>query len=140
MLLSPVEMKEAVLMAMSSVMTNKFRSFLTILGVLVGVGSVILMASLVDGLNRAVDEEIDTFGSNIIMVNKFSPGQDFDALTEDERNRSGITVGEAKTILANCPTVSGVAPHNYYFAPGGNVAKYKNRKFNGPQFNGTWPD
>ncbi len=140
MLLSPSEIRDAVAMALSSVRTNKFRSFLTILGVMVGVGSVISMASVIDGLNLAADEEIDSMGSNIIMVSKFEPGTDFDDLSEDERNRPPITVGEAEAILANCPGVDGVAPHNYYWRPGGNEAKYKNRKFNNPNFNGTWPD
>jgi putative ABC transport system permease protein len=140
MLLSTTEITNAVAMAMSSVRANKFRSFLTILGVLVGVGSVIAMASVIDGLEKAAVEEINSFGSNVIMVNKFGPNTDFDNMSDDERNRPGITVGEALAIRDNCPSVTGVAPHNYYFAPGGNVAKYKNRKFSRPSFNGTWPD
>lgn len=140
MLLTPVEVKDAVRMAFSSVRTNKFRSFLTILGVLVGVAAVISMASVIDGLNLAADREIDSMGSNIIMVSKFQPGVDHDELTEVERNRPSITIGEAEAIAANCPSVDGVAPHNYYRRPGGNDAKYKNRKFDNPNFNGTWPD
>jgi putative ABC transport system permease protein len=139
-LLSPVEIRDAVLMALSSVKGNKFRSILTIMGVLVGVAAVISMASVIDGLNGAAEAEIDRMGSNVIMVNKFPQGMDHDELTEDERNRPPITIGEAQAILANCPSVDGVAPHNYYFAPGGNEAKYTNRKFNNPNFNGTWPD
>ncbi len=140
MLLSPVEMRDAVIMAMSSVRGNKFRSILTIMGVLVGVAAVISMASVIDGLNGAAQSEIDRMGSNVIMVNKFPQGVNHEDLTEDERNRPPITIGEAQTILANCPSVDGVAPHNYYFRPGGNEAKYNNRKFNNPNFNGTWPD
>jgi putative ABC transport system permease protein len=139
-LLSPVEIRDAMLMALSSVKGNKFRSVLTIMGVLVGVASVISMASVIDGLNLAAEKEIDRMGSNIIMVNKFQQGVDHDDLTDDERNRPPITIGEAETILANCPSVDGVAPHNYYFRSGGNEAKYENRKFNNPNFNGTWPD
>ena len=140
MLLTPAEVRDAVQMAFSSVRANKFRSFLTILGVLVGVAAVISMASVIDGLNLAVNEEIDSMGSNIIMVTKLQPGVDRDELTEDERNRPPITVEEAKAILANCPSVDGVAPHNYYRRPDGNDAKYRNRKFDDPRFNGTWPD
>lgn len=140
MLLTPVELKDAVLMAMGSVRTNKFRSFLTILGVLVGVGAVVAMASVIDGLNRAADEEIDRMGSNIIQVYKFEPGVDTDDLADSLRNRPSITVGEAEAIAANCPSVDAVAPHNYYRRPGGNDAKYLNRKFDNPNFNGTWPD
>jgi len=140
MILSPVELKNSVLMALDSLRANKFRSFLTILGVMVGVGSVIGMAAVIDGLNDAAESEVDKMGSNIISVSKFKPGTDWDNLTDEERKRKPITVGEAQAILDNCPSVQGVSPRNYYFKPGGNEAKYLNRKFNNPYFLGTWPD
>jgi len=140
MLLSPTEIRDAILMALSSVMANKFRSFLTILGVMVGVGSVISMASVIDGLSLAADAEIDMMGNNVIIVDRFGPNVDYDKLSEDERNRPWPTEEEAKVILEKCPTVANVAPQNHWRFPGGNVLKYKNRKFSNPTFNGTWPD
>lgn len=140
MLLSPVEIKNAVMMALGSLMSNKFRSFLTILGVMVGVGSVISMASVIDGLDGAAKDEVDKMGTNVITVRKFAPGTDWDKLTDEERKRPEMSVGEAEAILANCPTVDGVAPRNHYYALGGNEAKYKNRTFNNPLVMGTWPD
>lgn len=140
MLLSPTEIKNAIMMALGSLKGNKFRSFLTILGVTVGVGSVIGMASVVKGLEFAAEDEIDSMGSNIITVRKFPDNTDWDNLTDEERNRAPITVYEAEAIMANCPTVDGIAPRNYYFQPGGNEAKYLNRKFSNPYFLGTWPD
>lgn len=140
MLLSPVEIKNAVLMALGSLTANKFRAFLTILGVTVGVASVIGMASVVNGLQESAEQEVDRMGSNIITVNKFPDNTDWDNLTDEERNRAAITSGEADAIMANCPSVDGVAPRNYYFRPEGNEVKYLNRKFNNPYFLGTWPD
>jgi len=61
-------------------------------------------------------------------------------MTDEERNRPPITVGEAQAILANCPTVDGVSPEDFYFKPGGNEVKYKNKKYNRPSIMGTWPD
>ncbi len=139
MLLTAVEIKDAIVMALSSVKTNKFRSALTILGVMVGVGSVIAMAAVIDGLNMAAEKEIDAMGSNIIMVTKFETGIDWDDITDEMRNRPPITVGEAETIRDNCPSIDGVAPHNYYWRNGGNEAKFMNRKFSNPSFMGTWP-
>jgi putative ABC transport system permease protein len=140
MLLTPGEIRDAILMALSALNANKLRSALTILGVMVGVGSVIGMAAVIDGLDGAAENEIDRMGSNIIQVTKWEPNTDFDDLSEAERNRPWITEGEAWAILDNCPSVDGVSPQDYYFAPGGNEAKYKNRKFNRPMFFGTWPD
>ena len=127
-------------MALGSLTANKFRAFLTILGVMVGVASVIGMASVVNGLQVAAEQEVDRMGSNIITVNKFPDNTDWDNLTDEERNRPPITSGEAEAIMANCPSVAGVAPRNYYFQPGGNEARYMNRKINNPYFLGTWPD
>ncbi len=127
-------------MALGSLVANKFRAFLTILGVMVGVASVIGMASVVNGLQVAAEQEVDRMGSNIITVNKFADNTDWDNLTDEERNRPPITSGEADAIMANCPSVAGVAPRNYYFQPSGNEARYMNRKMNNPYFLGTWPD
>lgn len=127
-------------MALSAIKANKLRAGLTILGVMVGVSSVIGMASIVDGLDGAMNQEIDNLGSNIITVTKFHPNVDYDNLTDEERNRPSITEGEAQAIIDNCTYVQGVSPQNYYFQPGGNVAKYKNRKFSRPSLMGTWPD
>jgi len=127
-------------MALGSLRGNKFRAFLTILGVMVGVASVIGMASIVKGLENAAEQEVDRMGSNIITVRKFADNVDWDEMTDEERNRPPITSGEAEAIMAHCPTVDGVAPRNYYFRPEGNEARYMNRKFNNPYFLGTWPD
>ena len=140
MLLTPAEMRDAGIMALTAVRANLFRSILTIVGVMVGVAAVITMAAVIDGLDLAVNEEIDSMGTNVIKVTKSDIGPGHDHATEEERNRPPITEGEARVILEECPSVDGVAPQDYYFRPGGNEAKYKNREFNNPNLNGTWPD
>ena len=140
MLLTVVEIKDSILMALTSIRSNKFRAGLTILGVMVGVSSVIGMAAIIDGLNGAAEAEIDRIGSNIIMVSRFEDDVDYSRLTDEERNRPPITVGEAKAVKAGCPSLDGVSPQNYYFKPGGNEVKYKNIKFSDPYVFGTWPD
>jgi putative ABC transport system permease protein len=138
MLLTPIEIQDSVLMALASLRANKLRSFLTILGVMIGVGAVICLASVIGGLNRAMDKEIDQLGSNIILITKLPFNTDWDKLTEEQRNRPPITEGEARAILATCPAVDGVSPQNY--SPISDVIKYKNRKANRARVMGTWPD
>ncbi len=140
MLMSFVEMRDSVGMAFGSLRANKFRSSLTILGVMIGVASVIAMASIINGLNGQMNNEIDEMGSNVIWITKFHPSVEHEDISEEDRNRPPITVGEAEAILKNCPTVEGVSPQNYYFKPGGNDVKYKNRKYSRPRLMGTWPD
>lgn len=139
-ILTWVEIKDSIGMALSSLKANKLRSSLTILGVMVGVSSVIALASIVNGLSGAVEEEIDNLGSNIIAVARLPFDVDREDLTDEQRNRPPITVDDAKAIFKNCPSVDGVSPENYYFKPGGNTIKYKNRKANRPRMMGAWPD
>ncbi len=139
MLLTPVEIRDAILMALASIRTNKFRSFLTIVGVMIGVGSVISLASIVDGLDAAVKEEVNRGGANTIEVMKLAHNVDWNNLTDEERNRPEMTAGEAEAILASCPHVDAVSPQNHYWRRGGNIVKYKNRKGNGPPVVGVWP-
>jgi putative ABC transport system permease protein len=138
--MSYVEMQDSVGMAFGSLRANKFRSFLTILGVMIGVASVIAMASIINGMNGQMNNEIDEMGSNVIFITKFEPNVSHEDLSDEDRNRPPITVGEAEAILKNCPTVEGISPQNYYFKPGGNDVKYKNRKYSRPRIMGTWPD
>lgn len=127
-------------MALGALLTNKFRSFLTILGVLIGVWSVIGMSSLIKGLDNAVQGSIDELGSNVLFVDRFPPEQDYDDLTEEERRRKYMTVTEANAIRENCPSVAAVSPENHYWAPGGNIVKYKGRKANRPAIVGVVSD
>ncbi len=140
MILTPVEIIDSIIMALSSIRANKMRAGLTILGVMIGVASVISLASIINGLDEAMNNEIDAWGSNSFYVTRYAFDVDRSRLSEEDRNRPPITVGEAKAINANCPNVDGVSPQNYYFAPGGNIVKYENRKGNRPNLMGTWPD
>ncbi|UCG62748.1 MAG: ABC transporter permease [Candidatus Zixiibacteriota bacterium] len=141
MILTWVEVKEGIILALASLKANKLRSGLTILGVMVGVGSVIAMASIVDGLDGAVKEDIDAQGVNTIIVDRFPPNTNYHDLSKEERKRPYMEVGEAMAIRGNCPHVDGVAPMNHWWQfPEGNEVKYMNRKGNNPAIMGTWPD
>ncbi len=134
------ETKESVLMALDSIRSNKFRSIMTIIGVLIGVASVIGMVSLIQGLNSAVADDIEAMGSNVFWVMKYPPNTNWNELTEKERNRKPITLDEANAIRENCPSVNGVSPQNYYFRPGGNIVKYKNNSSSRSALFGTSVD
>jgi putative ABC transport system permease protein len=134
------ELKEAILMALESIRANKFRAFLTILGVLIGVGAVIAMVSLIEGLNAAVAADIESLGSNVIFVSKYAPNTDYHELTDEQRRRKPITIDDADVIRERCPDVAGVSPQNYYFRPGGNLVKYGNVSANSPNVFGTSVD
>ena len=61
---------ESLGLALSSIKAHKLRSFLTLLGIIFGVATVIVVVSLIEGFNRYVDEKIADLGSNAFIVNK----------------------------------------------------------------------
>jgi len=60
------------MLALRSVRRNMLRSFLTILGIVIGVSAVITMVTLGNGATQAIEEKITSLGTNLLMV---SPGQ-----------------------------------------------------------------
>ena len=61
---------ESLGLALSSIKAHKLRSFLTLLGIIFGVATVIVVVSLIEGFNKYVDEKIADLGSNAFIVNK----------------------------------------------------------------------
>ncbi|HEY0591884.1 MAG TPA: ABC transporter permease, partial [Thermoanaerobaculia bacterium] len=64
-------LKEIFAVALTAVRTNLFRSILTTLGIVIGVGSVITMVALGEGAQRAMEERLQAMGTNLLTV---SPG------------------------------------------------------------------
>jgi putative ABC transport system permease protein len=134
------EFKEAMAMAMSSIRAAKMRAFLTVLGVLIGVSSVIGMVSLITGLNNSMARQIESLGSNVIYVSKYKPGIVMGHRSSDERNRQGITYEDAEAILEDCSLINAVSPENHYWAaPSGNTAKYEGNEALRPDLTGVLP-
>ena len=86
---------EIVRMAYDSLHTHKLRSFLTILGIVIGVMTVIGMVSVVQGLNRSFMSELESVGSELIIVTKYEPGIRMGRMSEDERTRKDLTYDDA---------------------------------------------
>jgi len=85
-------------MAINSIKTHRLRSFLTILGIVIGVMTVIGMVSVIQGLNKSIAGEIERIGSNLIIIQKFELvmlGQ----RTEEERQRKDLTIEDAEAIM-----------------------------------------
>jgi putative ABC transport system permease protein len=101
------DLRENVLMALDTLWEHKLRSFLTILGVVVGTMTVIVIAAFVSGIDARVAGEIESFGTNSIYVFKFEPGFNFNPSAE-ERKRKPISAEDAIAIGQECPSVVNV--------------------------------
>src|ERR687895_202083 len=105
-------LRETLAMAFDSVRGHKFRSFLTVLGIVIGVMTAIIIASILTGMRQNIVAMIEEYGTNNIYAFHLSTGP---RTTEDraERLRKPLTVADAEAIKAQAPAVEDVA----HFAP-----------------------
>ncbi len=108
--------------ALLAIRANKLRSFLTMLGIIIGVGAVITMIALGAGAQKAVQDNISALGTNLLTV---MPGQQFQhGVASDQR--VGLTVDDATEIQNTARHVVAVMPEiNRSFQ-----VKYRNQNAN----------
>src|SRR3954471_16183017 len=97
---------EVLKMAMESIRSHKFRSFLTILGIVVGIITAIVVASILTGLRNSIVAIVEEYGTNNIYAFHLSTG--FGPRSRDERNRKPLTDDDAEAILAQSTAVKDV--------------------------------
>ncbi|HME98497.1 MAG TPA: ABC transporter permease [Terriglobia bacterium] len=99
---------EIVSMALDSIRAHKFRSALTVLGIVIGVSTVIAIASILTGLRENLVKLIEEYGTDNIyafhLSTGFNPNQD-----REERTRKPLTEDDAKAILEHTNTVEDVS-------------------------------
>jgi putative ABC transport system permease protein len=100
--------KEILLMALDSIRAHKFRSFLTVLGIVIGVMTAIIIASLLTGMRQSIVSIIEEYGTNNIYAFHLSTGP---RVGEDrsERTRKPLTGADAEAIKQMAPAVEDVA-------------------------------
>src|SRR5215813_3393573 len=91
-------------MALATLRSNKLRSFLTVVGVMIGVITVMLISSIISGVDTAVKRELESYGTNSIYVIKFNSGIHIGRLSREERMRKDLTYDDA-TALAQLPAI-----------------------------------
>ncbi len=121
--------KEAVRMAFETLRSNKLRSGLTILGIMIGVTTVILISSVITGLTSNVDNVVRSLGTNVYWVFRF---QVFGKRpTTEELARKQVSYDDAMA-LATLPHVSAVCAAQQYRTPNGRIGdigvKYQGHK------------
>src|SRR5919112_1042249 len=82
-------------MALATLRANKLRSFLTVFGVVIGIITVMLIASIISGIDVSVTREVESFGTRSIYISKFSPGIQIGRRSREERMRKELTSDDA---------------------------------------------
>src|SRR5499427_6741483 len=96
-------------MALGTLRANKLRSFLTVIGVIIGVVTVMLIASIIAGFDLAVTKEVESFGTRSMYISKFNPGIHVGRLSREERMRKPLTYDDALA-LSKLPAVDTAVP------------------------------
>jgi len=122
-------------MAIDTVRTNKLRSSLTILGVSVGVITVMFMVSIIQGLNKAFAAQIETLGSNTVWVTKFDPSIGHQP-TDEEIHRKDLTIEDANTIRNEAPSVADTSP---FYRKIAETVRYQDKQTDTPILLGVTP-
>jgi len=110
-------------LALQTIRSHKLRAFLTVLGVIIGTGTIIGVAAILTGFDASVTAVLRSFGPNSIIVFKFPVGPRTNRLTPEERTRKDLSYENAVEIRERCPSVEDVSA--MIFAPGTNIAHYK---------------
>jgi len=118
--------KDVFEMSLDSIKSHKLRSFLTLLGIMIGVMTVIAMVSVVQGLNKTFLSELESVGPDVIMISKYQPGINIGNMSEEERQREDLTFDDAEAIKNQCSLVKAVAVDLTVSLFESNPIKYQN--------------
>jgi ABC-type antimicrobial peptide transport system permease subunit len=130
-------------MAFATIRSTKLRSFLTIFGVIIGVITVMLIASIISGIDTALKKEVESFGTRSIFLYKFEIGVRTSQPSREERMRKPLTIDDAEAI-SNLSTIELAIPFldisNNFFGQKIMVTGKNGKSSSAVQLNGTLPD
>jgi putative ABC transport system permease protein len=94
---------------MQTIRNHKLRAFLTVLGVIIGTGTIIGVSAILTGFDASVAGVLRSFGPNSIIVFKFPVGPRTGRLSPEERTRKDLTYQNAINIRERCRSVEDVS-------------------------------
>ncbi len=124
---------ESLRVSLSSLKSNKMRSALTMLGIIIGTGAVITVIALGKGASEAVQRSIQSLGTNLLFVRPGAARSGFVRLQSGSSTL--LSNADAKAISERCPAVAAVVPETFRFGQ----LKYQNKNWNS-QVVGTLPE
>jgi len=107
-LMTLAQARENFVAALQTLRSSKVRSALTVLGIVIGVSSVISMAAIIQGLNKFVQDRVESLGSRTYFLTRFPPGTDPSRMPEKIRIRRYIGYDYAEYIRSAAPHVENI--------------------------------
>lgn len=138
-----IHLGENARMALSTLRENKLRSFLTVLGVVIGITALISVASILVGLDSDIRTFLSDFGSETVFVFKWTPGF-HGRLTTEERTRRPLTLEDVVAIQESCAAVKDATVEVFPRIGMGprplRSARYRNHEVVAVEYAGTLPN
>jgi putative ABC transport system permease protein len=141
-----MNMSENTYMALTTLRENKMRSFLTVLGVVIGITALLSVVSILVGVYGDVNAYLSDYGPNTFFIFRFNSGIHTGGLSPEERARRVLTLEDAEAIQQYCPAVRAVSasvfPRFNNFGPsrGPFTARYLGKEVAGVDYHGSLPD
>ncbi|RMI03708.1 MAG: ABC transporter permease [Calditrichaeota bacterium] len=117
-------MLELIQTAISQLLAHRLRSFLTTLGIIIGIGTVILVVSVLEGYRSSIERDLNVLGANTFQVQRYPNEGGFDA-EERRRFRKPLKKELAEAIRERCPSVKFVGAEVWRF---GQSVSYRGQK------------
>ena len=117
---------ELIKTSVSQLIAHRMRSGLTTLGIVIGIGTVILIVSVLEGFRASIEAELNILGANTFQAQRYDPNAGF--MGHERRKQRKILKKElADAIRERCPSVLYVGPENWQF---GQMVSYKGERTN----------
>ncbi len=136
------ELGENARMALQTLREHKTRSFLTVLGVVIGVMALIAVGSIVVGMDKDVHNFLEDYGSDTLFVYRMNMGFNVGRRSAEERMRKPLTLEDAEAIKEECPAVRNMTAElfqRWEQRRGPVSARYKGNEVFQIDHNGTLP-
>ena len=134
------EVLSAARMALATIREHKMRSLLTVLGVIIGTGTVIAVGSIITGVDGAVVNAMRSMGPETGFVYKFNIGFRSGRIDREELARKPLQWDDASAIRDRCPSVAAVSPYllpSSFLRGGRDSVRYKANEVYNLDFAGT---
>jgi putative ABC transport system permease protein len=131
-------LRESIGLALMTLYTHPLRSLLTVVGVMIGSSCVIIIGSILTGMDQSIVKEMQGFGAETIFIYKYDPGIRTTRPTPEERMRKPLDWEDFEHVRDSCGAVKNASV--VLVGERGNTARYKNLEFRGSKLEGGLPD
>ncbi len=135
-----VTSREAFWIALEALRTHKLRSFLTVLGVVIATTTLIVVMSVINGMNLYIADHIANLGANVFVVHQYKWAQGYEAWLKARRRNQPIRIEDFEFLRDNLKGYKNIGAEAWMNNSGNNEARYKGKTVYEVQITGETPN